>query len=500
MAAMFPSGVRPALLTKLAAAAALVALADLIVWETKGFGATVGVFCLAFAAAFALTQPAALRDRRALIFLAMACVMGLLLVERPTFAGWFLFGTFIGMASLSPRAGLADDAWRWLQRLAWQPLVGSIGPAKDLLRLMSPRLKRLRRPGLLALIPMLLLPLVGGLLFLGLFAAANPLIADALSGFEFSLDLPRLIFWGFVFTVVWAVLRPRFLRRPLPTPGVRGEKLLPGVTLASVVLSLVVFNALFAVQNGLDLAFLWSGQRLPEQFTLAEYVKAGVFPLMTSALLTGLFVLVALRPGSEVTANRAVRVLLGLWVAQNLFVVASSAYRMVLYVESYGLTRTRIVVLIWMLLVAIGLASILWRVLRDKTSGWLLNLNASAVLAAIAFCAVVDLGEITARWNIAHAKEMGGRGVELDVHYLYRLGPAAAVPLAELSHRRLPPCLGLEVASQRDAVLHELGRAQDDWRRWTFSGQRRLDRATALARTAPPSKLSSNQVCMRLER
>jgi len=487
MARLLSSGVRPALVSKLAAAALLVAIADVLIFQSRGVGWTLGGFALAFALSWATVQPASTRDRRTLAFLGLALVMGLVLAVRPTFAGWFLFGCFIGLASLSPRAGAGDDAWAFLQRLVWQPVCGAFGPLIDLVKLTRPKMKRQRRIPALRIVGLLVLPVLGGLLFLGLFAAANPIIADALASIETGrLDLVRAVFWGIVFVVVWAVLRPRFLRRPLPTPGARGDANLPGVTVASVLLSLVVFNALFAVQNWLDIAFLWSGQRLPEQFTLAEYVKAGVYPLLASAVATGLFVLGTMRPGSAITASPPVRALLGIWVAQNLFVVASSAFRMVLYVESYGLTRLRLLVLIWMVLVAIGLCSILWRTLRDRPTNWLLNTNAVALMAGLFLIAVVDLGSITARWNIAHARELVGRGVELDVCYLNQLGDAALPPLARLEARPgLPASLKGRVSWMRRKLQGDLHGRQADWRSWTPLGAWRLAQAGPVPEWSP---------------
>lgn len=479
MVGMFHAGVRPSLAAKGAAAAGLVVLADVFFFQAfPGF--TLGVFALAFAVALFAVQPAMWGDKRALLFLGGAAVMALGMIERPTFAGWFLFGCLIGMASLSPRAGPDDDAWLWFQRLAWQPIVGAVGPLLDLLKLGNKKLKRVRFAPF-RLISLLLLPVLGGLLFLGLFAAANPLISDALSRIAWPrLDLARFIFWGVVFVVVWAVLRPRFLKKPWATPGVRGDRPMPGVSVLSVTLSLIVFNALFALQNGLDIAFLWSGARLPAQFTLAEYVHAGVYPLIFSALCTGLFVLVALRPGSEITASKLVRLLVILWVAQNLFVVASSAFRMWLYVESYSLTRLRILVMIWMALIAVGLVSILWRLLRDLASGWLLNLNARALLLSLFGLSVIDIGAVAAEWNVTHAREVGGKGVELDLCYLEKLGGSALVPLSELQARNLPGSFGSRVGYVRSEAFARAANSTIHWQGWTWRAQRRLERATEL--------------------
>lgn len=494
MVGMFHAGVRPSLVAKGAAAAGLVALADLFFFEHPP-GATLGVFAIAFVLALAAVQPAMVRDRRALVFLAGALAMGLVMIDQPTFTAWLLFGILIGMASLSPRAGPHDDAWRWFQRLFWQPMIGSVGPLLDLLKLTRKKMRASRLP-IVRLVAVLIVPLLGGLLFLGLFAAANPVIAELVSGIgRPDIDLVRIIFWGVFFVVVWAVLRPRFLRHPMPTPGARGDSRLPGVSLASVTLSLIVFNALFALQNGLDIAFLWSGARLPQQFTLAQYVHAGVFPLMASALATAVFVLVALRPGSEITASPLVRLLVGVWVAQNLFVVASSAYRMWLYVESYSLTRMRILVLIWMALVAIGLAAILWRSLKDASSGWLLNLNAQAFLLALFGLSVVDLGAVAAQWNLTHARDISGRGVELDVCYLARLEDAALVPILEAERRPLSPRLREQLSTVRAEAVARMERRRGEWQGWTWRGQRRLDLAHAMAGPDAGRRLSDAPYC-----
>ncbi|HEY0435798.1 MAG TPA: DUF4153 domain-containing protein, partial [Phenylobacterium sp.] len=162
-----------------------------------------------------------------------------------------------------------------------------------------------------------IVPVVGAMVFVWLFAIANPLIENAI----LSLSLPqpdvgRIVFWGVVAIPIWGVLRPRGLRRPLRLPGLHGDLDLPGVTTGSVTVSLVVFNLIFAVQNGLDVAFLWSGAPLPGHLTMAAYAHRGAYPLIATALLAGLFVLVFLRPGSPTGQARAPRFLVTAWVGQ----------------------------------------------------------------------------------------------------------------------------------------------------------------------------------------
>ena len=156
----------------------------------------------------------------------------------------------------------------------------------------------------------------------------------------------------------------------------RGPEIdLPGVSPASIALSLAAFNLIFALQNGLDIAFLWSGAPLPEGMTLAEYAHRGAYPLIATALLAALFVLVTLRPGSPTAESPLVRRLVYAWIAQNVVLVASTMLRTVDYIEAYSLTRLRIAALIWMALVAIGLVLICVRLWRGKSGAWLINAN-----------------------------------------------------------------------------------------------------------------------------
>jgi hypothetical protein len=304
------------------------------------------------------------------------------------------------------------------------------------------------------------------------------MIGDALYG----LGAPRLdvvavlhfLFWITMLTIVWATLRPR--KTPIRTViAAAGPMIaLPGVTVGSVTLALLTFNALFALQNGLDLAFLWSGAPLPEGMTLAAYAHRGAYPLIATALLAGLFVLVALRPGSDTASVPAIRRLVVLWIAQNVFLVASSILRTLDYIDAYSLTRLRIAALVWMALVAVGLVLIVWRMLKGRSAGWLINANVAAALAVLGGCTMVDLGSVAAAWNVRHAREAGGRGAALDLCYLAGLGPSALTSLVALEQRPdLEAGFAARLAWVRSGVLAETeARQANGW--WTWRDARRL--------------------------
>ncbi len=392
------------LVAKIGAALALIVLAEILIED--GNGAVVGGFAFAWIAALLLTRSAICQAGSARLALIAAAGLALVLVDDPSFLGWVLFWTAVSLAALLPRQGF-DDALAWTRRIGWHAMSAMIAPLKDAARLSMVRQRRgPSSGGMRAIGAVVALPLVGGAVFFTLFASANPVIGQAFS----RIAIPdlwvltwRTLFGLCVMVTIWASLRPR----PRTTRAWRiGERLIgrafePGV--ATLILSLVTFNALFAVENALDIVFLWSGAGLPAGVTMANYAHRGAYSLIVTAVLAGVFVLLALRPGSAAAASPLLRRLVTVWIVQNLLLVASSALRTLDYVDAYGMTVLRLSALAWMGLVAAGLALIAWRLLAGKSAAWLINANA---LAAVTVLVTAMAGD-SLRSDVSPALEAG---------------------------------------------------------------------------------------------
>lgn len=458
-------GVSPWL--KAALVLALVVLADVLLFEEM-FGSALALLPLTALGTVVVVHPALRRDRRALAALAAAVFAVLLLADRPSVVGWMTAWIALAVAVLSPRAPEDESALQWVVRLAWAGLAGIRAPFRDALRMLERRIKGSLLRGVLAAI----LPVAGGLLFFWLFAMANPVIDAWLGAWRLpQVSFPRLILWGVFAYVGWILVRPRSLRRRVKLPPIIAR---PSAVGGSVVASLIVFNTLFAGQNALDLAFLWSGAPLPEGVTFAEYAHRGAYLLIVTALLAGAFVLVFLRPGAPGAERPLVRRLVTLWVAQNLVLVASSALRTLDYVEAYGLTRLRISALAWMALVALGLVLICARLLWNRSAAWLVNWNFAAMVAILVAAAVTDLAVPAATWNVRHAREIAGEGPSLDLCYLSELGDAGIQPLIHVEQAPVSPALRSTAINLRIRQVERLRTRQADWRTWTWRGHRRL--------------------------
>ena len=281
-----------------------------------------------------------------------------------------------------------------------------------------------------------LMPLGVGLVFLALFQEANPVIADWLKQLDFwaifnLLDPARLIFAASAFVITWAFLQPHVhklnpaRKRSADTASLStgatasADQTLAGVLFgeAAILRSLIVFNLMFAVETLLDLAYLSGGAVLPQGMTYASYAHRGAYPLIVTALLAALFVLLALRSGSAARTNRLIRSLVYLWIGQNIALVGSSIFRLDLYVGEYGLTYWRIAAFMWMGLVACGLGFIVWRIVADKSASWLIGANLTTVSLALYVSCFVNFAGSIAASNVVHERQ--------DFWYLASLGEQA---------------------------------------------------------------------------
>jgi Domain of unknown function (DUF4173) len=325
----------------------------------------------------------------------------------------------------------------------------------------------------------LLLPVLAVAVFGALLMTANPVIERALRGVSiermFATWMPIVTLTSFI--AIMALMR---MKADLGMGAVRAPWGASVFAPAPVALTLVLLNAMFAIENGLDLAYVWQGVTLPAGMNHAEYVHRGAYALIVTAVLAGALVMLALQPGSQSEGSRPVRALVYLWTAQNVLLVASSANRTLAYIDAYGMTLWRLSGLIWMGLVAAGLIFIAGRVLTQRSSTWLMNANLGAAFLVLLSCGMIDLRAIVAEWNVSRAltqlhAQQGITTLDLDLAYLEGLGPSAIPPLQRLlaftpADGSVWTAQGSVAAAAKVDVQRLCGAlhaTQADWTRWT---------------------------------
>ncbi|MEM1107964.1 MAG: DUF4173 domain-containing protein [Planctomycetota bacterium] len=477
----------------------LVVLADWLFYDAP-IGWTAGVFGLALLLAVALRSGACFRGTPSRVVAAATVGMIAALVIHPG-----PLAVTLGLLSLITLAAIDRGGWTnsvaaWAGR--WLVFLGKA--STQFLRDTRLQNRWLRSHGQhvslvdsrgAGSVRAWVIPAALSVVFVALFAVANPVVqrgvSEAWAAFEYRitglgewLSFGRVLLWLLTAAAVWGLLRVR-LRRPHPRPRKLAEaqttfpdsraiQRLDRVTGTSLVVRcLVLFNAVFAVQTLLDVWYLYGGAALPDGMTYAEYAHRGAYPLVGTALLAGLFVLLTFRPNGAAQRSVWCRRLVGLWIAQNIVLMGSAAWRLNLYVEVYSLTRWRVAAAVWMLLVAVGFAWLIWRIVAGRDNSWLLQrvtLSAIGVLYAVCF---VDIDRHIADYNVAHCAEAGGGGQPIDLAYLETLGPAA-LPATQRLVSDWDDSANASAADKNSAQFlalrleRELNRDLAGWRGWTL--------------------------------
>jgi hypothetical protein len=462
------------LLMPLVSAAVCIALAD---WLFYGW--PIGVSLALFFAVLGVVAVAgngvhAAYKRR--IVVAVAFVAGLLaLVEEVSILSVIVSGLATALFALVITTR-ERSSWRlYLLDAVLALLRGPFQLAGDLFDALL-RLKQ-RAPEWLTMGSLIawIVPLFVFAVFLGLIAAANPLVEHRLMQIDLDhVDPQRTLFWILIACAVWPLIYRRIRRsvwKNKPVAAVVSGPSEPGHLLGvqAMLRSLVLFNALFALQTGLDLVYLWGGVALPDGMNYAEYAHRGAYPLIATALLAAGFVLIAMRPGGPAEQSRLIRPLVLAWTGQNVLLVISSMLRLDLYVGVYALTYLRLAALIWMGLVAAGLLLMLIQIGLNKPVSWLVNANAATLALVLYGCCFVNAPWVVASYNVDHCREVGGTGPRLDLAYIASLG-RQALPALERHRKEIPALLvdmDLRFPRARDSFARP-----ENWRAWGFRAWR----------------------------
>jgi hypothetical protein len=124
-----------------------------------------------------------------------------------------------------------------------------------------------------------------------------------------------------------------------------------------------------------------------------------------------------------------------------------------------------------MSLVAVGLVLIVARIALNRSNAWLISANLSAAALVIYVCSFINFPALIADYNVAHCREISGKGIRLDGAYLVGLG-AQAIPALDNYIRSRTLGYWPVMLERRDALAATHSRALVSWRGWNFRGAR----------------------------
>lgn len=469
-----------------------VALADWLFWE-QPLGWTLGAYGLLLTAAVLLWDRRWPRGRVAMLLTVAVVVLCLRCLEEPNGLTAILGALGLATLGLTLRDGWVSNGAAWVERWYRFVLLGWLCPFRDAHGAGDRWLRNW------------LLPVLLSLVFLVLFAVANPVITrwlqdvwGSVRGFleglpDWSPSASRFLMWLLVGCGAWALLRFRSgAGEPKWAPVLAGDP--PATAVASpafVARCLLLFNALFALQLGLDLRYLWGGAQLPAGLTYAQYAHRGSYPLMAAGILAAFFVFAVFRGDPCDDRMRLARRLVYVWLVQNALLLTSAAWRLWLYVCAYSLTRWRVAAAIWMLLVLCGVLWILLRICARRSNLWLVNVNVVTAAVVLYACCFGRFDEWIARFNVAHCCEVQGYGEPLDLAYLGKLGPDALPALIAFTEQTPGSPRAQEALDVSSRLRDRLNETLGNWRGWTWH-RHRLAQLAGLASTGAQSAALSN--------
>jgi len=204
-------------------------------------------------------------------------------------------------------------------------------------------------------------PILG--IVIALLYQADAVFAHALSGM-FSFDVPVSRVAGIVFTFAYALLAAycgiRYLGKgTISTKSKDLRKLEPMIANTVLVLISVVY-VLFCI---IQIFSLFLGKmQLPAGYTYARYAREGFFQLLFVCMINVCLVLFFMGCFRE---NGLKKILLTVISGCTYVMIASSAFRMCLYIQNYRLTFLRVFVLWMLVLIGVLLGGIVAQIYRQ---------------------------------------------------------------------------------------------------------------------------------------
>ena len=194
-----------------------------------------------------------------------------------------------------------------------------------------------------------------------------------------------------------------------------------------------VLNIMVLVINLLDINFLYLGMGLPEGITHSQFIHEGVGNLMLSIFLAVGIILYFFRGhlnfGKE---NQFLRVLLYIWIAQNMMMICSTLLRNFHYIEEYNLTYKRIGVYYYLFVVLAGLFTVFLKLYQQRSNWYLFRINSIILYVILVLSAGVDWDLLISKYNIRHESSMA----KLDKSYLINLSSGNIPDLIEIRYQQ----------------------------------------------------------------
>lgn len=286
-------------------------------------------------------------------------------------------------------------------------------------------------------------------------------LVSLLPTFDFSELIATLILGGGLFCLLYTRATGLVHSKFTPDESKPASRGLSPLTVGTVLCAVCVVYLAYLLSQ---LAYFVGGFSglLPRQYTLAEYARRGFFEMaILSVINLGIITLCLATVKKEGTAPLALRLLCLFVGLVTLFLVVASSAKMFLYIESYGLTRLRVLTQIIMLFMAVATVTVSAWLFAPKLPYMKVILLTALIIGAVVIWTDVD--SVVASYNVE--AYLSGKLETVDVQHLGDLGSGAVPHIARLIQEADSP----NVVQAAQDVLLEKEVAIGDLRGWNWS-------------------------------
>lgn len=210
--------------------------------------------------------------------------------------------------------------------------------------------------------------------------------------------------------------------------NVKEEKVLNAKPIIPIIVTAII-SFVYGIFSVVQIVYLFMGKGdLPENYSYAEYAREGFFQLLFVSIFNIVIILVCIELFEE---SKILKAILSIISVCTFIMIASSAYRMSMYIGEYGLTITRVLVLWALAVITLIMLGFLCRIFLQKINMFKLSIVVVTVCFTILSLSRVDY--YIAKYNLNMYEGMKTIGY-LDVcsyDYLMGLSTDAAPAIME---------------------------------------------------------------------
>ncbi|QDW24076.1 DUF4173 domain-containing protein [Pedobacter sp. KBS0701] len=214
------------------------------------------------------------------------------------------------------------------------------------------------------------------------------------------------------------------------------------------IISFAALNLLLLMLNAIDITTLWFGYEPSGNFS--GELHQGTNSLIFSIVMAMAIILYYFRGNLNFYhKSRTLRLLAYTWMVQNFILIISVFIRDGYYIEFHGLTHKRIGVLVFATLCIIGLATVYFKVAKQKTIFYLFKVNGNIWFALLLTFTFINWDVLIVKYNLNHVDV-----VSIDPYYLTSLSEKT-LPFLDKNRSKIHP------STNNDSEVAKVGQPEE---------------------------------------